>query len=145
MFECGACASASAACYPGAYGFPSGAHDGAAEDPNQKDEDIETVGPFELFTSADDLQREAEGYGAFAKDIDVEAIDLRRFPCWAHLPWVEAALEPGDCLFLPPGWFHHVASDGGEARRSIAVNTWWSKPERFQWNDDLPECREYVR
>lgn len=80
----------------------------------------------------------------FAKAIDVEAIELERFPCWAHLPWVEAWLEPGDCLFLPGDWYHHVASEGGEARRSIAVNSWWYNPKHFRWRRDLPECREYV-
>ena len=50
--------------------------------------------------------------------------NLTRFPCFAHARGVEIVVEGGDMLFLPAGWWHQVASEGG---RSLGVNMWFSK------------------
>ena len=38
---------------------------------------------------------------------------------------------------------------GGDERRSIAVNTWFTEtdgePVDFRWRDDLDECRAYLK
>jgi len=56
--------------------------------------------------------------------VDCEAPDFARFPRFAEAmrDARQAILAPGDVLFLPSMWFHHVASDapvGGQ------VNFWW--------------------
>lgn len=79
--------------------------------------------------------RKKFGYGAFSKRINVSAVDLLKYPCWANIPYQEATLYPGDCLFIPQYWIHHVASDGGEDSRSIATNLWWSRPEKYDPQD----------
>ena len=56
--------------------------------------------------------------------VDPEAPDLARFPRYAHA--IAAAriafLEPGDALFMPRYWWHHVTSLD---RYNAMVNYWW--------------------
>ena len=33
--------------------------------------------------------------------VDVERVDLRKFPMLADIPWWEAKMEKGDCLYIP--------------------------------------------
>lgn len=87
-------------------------------------------------------RRLKHGYGAFGGGVNVSAVDLRRFPCFANLPFVEATLHPGDCLFLPRHWVHHVASDGGTHDRSVALNLWWVRPERYEPTDCVTADRD---
>jgi hypothetical protein len=51
--------------------------------------------------------------------------DLARFPRFsAALPHaVEAELEPGDALYIPYGWWHHVES---LTPFNVLVNYWWN-------------------
>ena len=57
---------------------------------------------------------------------DIEAPDFERFPRLAQA--LEAAefvdLEPGDAVFIPYGWWHHVRSSGDIA---MLVNYWWNE------------------
>jgi hypothetical protein len=56
--------------------------------------------------------------------VDVEAPDLERFPRFAHALATSqvAELSPGDALFIPRHWWHHVTSlDSYNAM----VNYWW--------------------
>ena len=49
---------------------------------------------------------------------DVDAVDLVRYPALAAVEHWTAALAPGDCIYIPAGWYHQVRS----ARpRSLAV------------------------
>lgn len=56
--------------------------------------------------------------------VDCDAPDLARFPRYtealAHAQ--QAILEPGDVLFIPSMWFHHVVSP---APIGAQVNFWW--------------------
>ena len=60
---------------------------------------------------------------------DIEAPDFERFPRLAQaLECAEVAdLEPGDALFIPYGWWHHVRSTGNFA---MLVNYWWNDGPR---------------
>lgn len=40
--------------------------------------------------------------------IDAENFDVRRFPYLAHVERLTVTLGPGEALFLPAGWWHHV-------------------------------------
>ena len=56
--------------------------------------------------------------------VDPDAPDLTRFPRFVQAQ--EAArvadLEPGDAIFIPPIWWHHVRASG---RLNVLVNYWW--------------------
>lgn len=55
--------------------------------------------------------------------VDVERPDLARHPRVAEVPRFEVTLDPGDMLFLPVFWWHHVRS----LEVSISLN-FWSAP-----------------
>ena len=61
--------------------------------------------------------------------VDFSAPDLARFPRFARA--LEAAqvadLGPGDAIYIPPLWWHHVQSS---APLSILVNYWWKPAPR---------------
>ena len=42
--------------------------------------------------------------------VTLESIDLARFPAMRGVPVLETVLEPGECLFIPLGWWHWVKS-----------------------------------
>ena len=42
--------------------------------------------------------------------LDLDAPDDERFPDWRSARGVAIELHPGDCLYLPPYWWHHVQS-----------------------------------
>lgn len=41
-------------------------------------------------------------------DVDVEKPDLKKFPLFKGVPADDAMVGPGDAVFVPRGWFHHV-------------------------------------
>jgi beta-galactosidase GanA len=38
--------------------------------------------------------------------VDLDTPDLNRFPALAHARGFEVVLEPGQALYMPPGWWH---------------------------------------
>lgn len=62
--------------------------------------------------------------GARISMVHVTAPDLDRFPRYASALKVaqEAELSPGDAIFIPRDWFHHVESI---ERFNVLVNYWW--------------------
>jgi len=42
--------------------------------------------------------------------VDAAKPDYSRFPLYAHADPITVVLEPGDALFIPVGWWHHVES-----------------------------------
>ncbi|XP_066917312.1 bifunctional peptidase and (3S)-lysyl hydroxylase JMJD7-like [Clytia hemisphaerica] len=61
--------------------------------------------------------------GAYSK-VDVDAVDLDKYPGIAQAPWWKAKMQAGDCLFIPEGWFHQVRSHT-DNKRNMAVNVWF--------------------
>ena len=64
---------------------------------------------------------------------DIERPDLARFPRFARATPYEAALGPGDVLFIPALWFHNVVARDF----SVAVNVFWKHlpPEEYAGKD----------
>jgi hypothetical protein len=63
--------------------------------------------------------------GAPVSMVEFTAPDHARFPKYAEALQhaQQAELEPGDALFIPYGWWHHVES---LAPLNVLVNYWWS-------------------
>ncbi|RZJ95191.1 MAG: cupin-like domain-containing protein [Novosphingobium sp.] len=76
------------------------------------------VGPFELTPA-----------GAIISMVDFDNPDLARYPRFAQAmeAAVVADLEPGDALYIPYQWWHHVRSI--EAINML-VNYWWEEGVR---------------
>lgn len=73
-------------------------------------------------------------YGSYSK-VDVEAVDMEKFPKLRDLPWYMANITKGDCLFIPYQWYHQVYSHSG---RNLAVNIW---SNHLRWFDKTA-CKE---
>lgn len=68
-------------------------------------------------------------------EVDCEAPDYERHPLFQNVSRLEVLLEPGQALFIPVGWWHHVRS----LDVSISVSfTNFVAPNRYAW-----EGREY--
>ena len=67
--------------------------------------------------------------GATISMVDFDAPDLERYPLFAeamtHAMVVD--MEPGDALYIPYMWWHHVRST---ERMNMLVNYWWNSPEQ---------------
>lgn len=59
--------------------------------------------------------------------VDPEAPDFARFPRYAEAEAaaLQAVLGPGDAVYIPPLWWHHVAS---RKAINLLVNYWWTLP-----------------
>ncbi|XP_038055078.1 bifunctional peptidase and arginyl-hydroxylase JMJD5-like [Patiria miniata] len=58
----------------------------------------------------------------FYSSVDVERVDLNKFPGLRNLEFHEAKMQAGDCIYLPFKWIHQVNSFGS----NVAVNIWWN-------------------
>lgn len=69
--------------------------------------------------------------------VDLDHPDLARFPRFAEA-WREAEiadLEPGDALYIPYMWWHHVRATGP---LNILVNYWWNEADPALISPYLP-------
>jgi Cupin-like domain len=62
--------------------------------------------------------------------VDAANPDYSRFPLYANADPVTVVLEPGDALFIPVGWWHHVESLDLSASLSF---TNFVFPNEYQW------------
>lgn len=72
-----------------------------------------------LFPPSDAPYLYLEGDKSEVKDID--SPDLDKFPEFSRVQRYEAMLQPGEVLFLPALWFHHVTA----LEFGVAVNVFW--------------------
>lgn len=62
-----------------------------------------------------------------ASRVDLDHLDAQAFPRVVRAqPWT-CDLAPGETLFMPHSWWHHVAT----MEPSVTVNTWWSAGVRL--------------
>lgn len=57
---------------------------------------------------------------------DIEHPDFVRFPLLRRVETVVAELEPGDAIYIPRRWWHHVRT----LELSASVNYWWANGAR---------------
>ena len=63
-------------------------------------------------------------------DIDPEDPDLMKHPNYRHVIERRVTLHPGDAIFLPVGWWHHVRSL--DISISFAMTN-FVVPNHFDW------------
>ncbi|CAB4022524.1 Prostaglandin F synthase [Paramuricea clavata] len=76
--------------------------------------------------------------------IDPEKVDLEKFPKFADVMYYESVLNPGDILYIPQYWWHHVTSAGAP---NIAINIWFDMfnyEEQFE-SAGLKESQDVVK
>ena len=78
--------------------------------------------------------------------IDPLQPDLERWPSYANAHPLVADLEPGDVLYLPSLWFHHVE----QQQNTIAINFWYDmafdvRYNYFKFLEKLTEARNHCR
>jgi ribosomal protein L16 Arg81 hydroxylase len=67
-------------------------------------------------------------------EVDAERPDLQRFPRFARATPVTVLVEPGQALFIPVGWWHHVRA----IDVSISVSfTNFAFPNSYRWMNPL--------
>lgn len=66
--------------------------------------------------------------------VDVEKVDLEKYPFFAGMEFNIVEMDPGDCLYIPLLWYHHVESFGS----NLAVNVWFFSSDKI----DMKTCRE---
>lgn len=54
--------------------------------------------------------------------VNPEKPDFDQFPKFKDVPLMQCVLEPGDMLYIPPKWWHHVRS----LSASFSVSFWWN-------------------
>lgn len=53
--------------------------------------------------------------------VDPVSPNLEKFPKYAEAKGIKCLLEPGDILYIPPKWWHHVTA----LDKSFSVSFWW--------------------
>mmetsp|Transcript_20833 Transcript_20833/g.54127 ORF Transcript_20833/g.54127 Transcript_20833/m.54127 type:complete len:330 (-) Transcript_20833:23-1012(-) len=87
-------------------------------------------------TKASLMESERAGWSPMsssAPEVDVDAVDLERFPNLGEFDYTVANVATGDCLYIPAEWYHQVRSSRS---RSLAVNVWFYPMTSF----DAPDC-----
>ena len=57
-----------------------------------------------------------------AYDVDLMKTTHRNFPLFGEATYVEGVLAPGECLYIPLGWWHYIES----LTTSFSVSFWWN-------------------
>ncbi|CAH1266290.1 KDM8 [Branchiostoma lanceolatum] len=78
-----------------------------------------------------DMDQKKQHSGSSFSHLDMDRIDLLAHPQVAAVPWTWATLLPGDCIFIPAGYFHQVRSYG----RSVAATIMWAPLKNFNDSD----------
>merc|ERR1712087_643975 len=74
-------------------------------------------------------EKEFEGaYGSYFGCINVDDVDIERFPAWDKLRWWNLTLTEGDCAYIPHSWYHFVQAP---PQRSISTHIWFQRGEEF--------------
>ncbi|KTW26411.1 hypothetical protein T552_02892 [Pneumocystis carinii B80] len=54
--------------------------------------------------------------------VDLDNPDTEKFPKFLQAKYVEGIIGPGDCLYIPVGWWHYIRS----LSISFSVSFWWN-------------------
>ncbi|PSR95391.1 Lysine-specific demethylase [Actinidia chinensis var. chinensis] len=71
---------------------------------------------------SEDLYPHSESMLSNSSQVDLDNIDMNKFPKVRDLEFMDCILEEGGMLYIPPKWWHYVRS----LTRSFSVSFWWS-------------------
>lgn len=121
-------------------------HDWSAGDPGMDGLHALLTGA-KLFRLFDPLQARAfprrRLWGRFHQAlVDPDHPDYSLYPEYAHARYWEVLLQPGDLLYIPKLWWHHVTT----LEPSVAVNFWFQhlESERLKLTRHWPHMEEYL-
>uniref|UniRef100_A0A0D9X9L1 JmjC domain-containing protein n=1 Tax=Leersia perrieri TaxID=77586 RepID=A0A0D9X9L1_9ORYZ len=65
---------------------------------------------FRLYsaTSSDDLYPHSETMFSNTSQVDLDNIDINKFPRTGEVEFMDGILEEGDLLYIPPRWWHYL-------------------------------------
>lgn len=73
-------------------------------------------------TLSEELYPHNESMLKNSSQVDLDSIDVNKFPKVLDLDFVDCILEEGEMLYIPPKWWHYVRS----LTKSFSVSFWWS-------------------
>uniref|UniRef100_A0A0D9X9L2 JmjC domain-containing protein n=1 Tax=Leersia perrieri TaxID=77586 RepID=A0A0D9X9L2_9ORYZ len=70
---------------------------------------------FRLYsaTSSDDLYPHSETMFSNTSQVDLDNIDINKFPRTGEVEFMDGILEEGDLLYIPPRWWHYMDYGAG--------------------------------
>ncbi|XP_076466730.1 tRNA wybutosine-synthesizing protein 5-like [Babylonia areolata] len=77
---------------------------------------------FVMVDPARDRDKIKLHYDGAYSDIDVDSVDLTKYPAVGEIEFYHVNLTAGDCLYIPYKWIHQVRSYNS----NVAVNFWWN-------------------
>ncbi|GFO35754.1 lysine-specific demethylase 8-like [Plakobranchus ocellatus] len=85
----------------------------------------------------DEIYKEDVEADGFVQDqsyslVDVEHVDMTKFPRLGNISWKRVRMRKGDCVYIPKGWYHQVTSS---TDRHLAINYWFSHLYWFNETD----------
>jgi len=83
-----------------------------------------------VLISPDEVTQLYNNHHVFSQILDVEKVDLTRFPATANLRVMRFDLMPGEALFIPIGWWHQVTSN------DFSVSITYTN---FRWRNNFHE------
>ncbi|XP_016989230.1 bifunctional peptidase and arginyl-hydroxylase JMJD5 [Drosophila rhopaloa] len=72
-------------------------------------------------SDTDNLYPHESEFLSNTSQIDAAHLDLDSYPLLEKVKFYELLLQPGDCLYMPPKWWHYVRSEAP----SFSVSFWW--------------------
>lgn len=82
-----------------------------------------------ILISPTSTHRVSNSVGVYS-DVDPFAPDLERFPAFEGVRQLHVTVGPGEALFIPVGWWHHVTA----LETSISISsTSFRFPNHFEW------------
>ncbi|KAF2812681.1 Clavaminate synthase-like protein [Mytilinidion resinicola] len=100
---------------PGSKMWPRGVEEGGVDMGNTSEIDLEELLQNEFQDESKRIGKD-EGSGDKRRNFD------EAFPGFRDVPYFEGILSPGECLYLPVGWWHFVKS----LSPSFSVSFWWN-------------------
>ncbi|KAG5566229.1 hypothetical protein RHGRI_001989 [Rhododendron griersonianum] len=73
-------------------------------------------------TLSEELYPYSESMLKNSSQVDLDSMDVNKFPKVHDLEFMDCILEEGEMLYIPPKWWHYVRS----LTKSLSVSFWWS-------------------
>ena len=83
-------------------------------------------------------------YGGYSQ-ININAVDMTKYPKVAETPWMFTTLQGGDCLYLPKSMWHHVKSYGTHNMAVSLLFSRWDDRKNLNFRDCKNGTNDFMR